>query len=274
MQIHYASDTIELLHTIKNKKPLVTGRRYLLDLDIEQLRAWGPRIEYRSTPSDHLALKFGGALLNSYYFTSGRMLGSATATGKKSYDFAFDVDYLYTEDYLFARNPDIPLGYGYSIDAELQYKNGAFVADITAIDVLGAVYYSRAPRTSARANSGATHFDDDGYIRYAPVISGTETYAAFVQHLAPRGQLMLRYAGAPVVAQAELFYTAHRTYPMIGIGWNWGTQRETMLTYETTTHAVGFRYSGRRLRADVMSDALRAERVRLLVLNATLDFSL
>lgn len=211
--ITFSEDLAELYNMVVNKLPLPTGQRYELQLEAKHYRTHGLRLGYHLRPMETLQLVLGLSYLRGNELTDGTISGEAKAVSENDYDFNFHSDYYYSKDYLFEREVNSPKGWGYSIDLQVNWQPTEKLSlDLEVKDLLGSIYWDQAPNTIADASSDNKTFDEDGYVKFNPTLSGWEGYDDFTQHLNAFGSVAAQYA---VLDRLDMAYEAmftHQTY--------------------------------------------------------------
>lgn len=193
-EIKGSRDAAELYHLSRNKAPLPTGRQFDLELDAYHQRSQGLRAAWRGQPMEALQLEAGLSLLQGWTTLHGHLQGRATAVADNDYDYEALVDYDYTEDALFDRQAPGPSGEGFSFDAALRWQVAqSWSLGLRVRDLWGQLRWDDSPFTQARATSDTKEFDEDGFVRYNPTVSGFEGFRASRQRLHPEGDLRLAW---------------------------------------------------------------------------------
>jgi hypothetical protein len=272
--LDFVPATGELYYREENGFPLEVPRDYRVDLRASNVAAWGLGVERRFALTDSIEL---GARLNGLAATrlvDGRIDGNLAVDAAGDLQGSADIEYFYTEDYLFDR-PDLdrPLGWGASADlfltAALPLGLGLRVR---ALDVASRIRWSDAPVTRARADTATTTLDPEGLFQVRPVLSGIEAYQDFDQQLPSRffAEVDLDRVGVRWTAELRhvrdtTFLRGHATVALT-------PETELRTTVAFTTRALGVGLRHRRLEVFLLSDALRPSAARTLELRVSLGF--
>ena len=274
--MEFSAQTAEFVYLIKNRIPLQPGREYQIYLKAIHNRSQGIRLgrtyKFTSTLSGGLAL----AYLRSKAFTDGTLWGSARASAEKDYDFQFDTDYVYSRDVLFDRHVDAPIGQGFNLDLSLAWQpSEAVTAQLDIIDLAGRMYWDEAPYTLATASSDTKSFDEQGYVRYDPVISGFESDKRFIQTLPRKTFLAAQYRYSDefeAVMEYRDFQIQHFT--SIGVGWRYKQKHHFQTLYTPTTNALTLRYLRGKLHLELSADHVKINRIRYFTLQLSYNYTL
>jgi hypothetical protein len=274
--LKYSPETAEFYHLVKNKKSLPLDRQYELELAAKHTYSKGLRLSYYFQFNEQLEVTIGGSYLKGVRLTDGALRGIATAVAENDYDFNANVDYYYSEDVLFDRKVDTPDGVGYSIDSLINWRiRRDLNMRLAVIDLIGRMYWSNAPNTTATATSATKEYDEDGYVIYKPTLSGYETNRDFTQTLDPRINLQLNYSldsRTDLVGQVSKFHP--RAFYQIGgeYAFNAGNRGQFLYMFETDAFSLG--YIGKYFQVSLMSDAFNINKAYIFAfkLNVHLHF--
>lgn len=275
-ELEYTPDTAEFYSLVSNKKPLTTGKQYNLSLAARHMYSEGVRFSYQHKFSNRFEYSIGGSYLKGLWLTEGRLSGYATVVAENDYDFAVDVDYFYSEDALFDRKIDSPDGQGYSIDTLVDWNVWRELnVRLKIVDLIGRMYWKDAPNTTAVASSDVKEFDEDGYVKYNPVISGYETNRDFTQKLNP--QIILHFA-YPVAKSTELIVQIYSIKPgdyyQLGGSYAIDANNTVQILYMFDTNAVSIGYDSKFVQIHFTSDSFDFDKAHTLglKLNAHIEF--
>lgn len=265
--LEFAPQTAEFLYLTKNHLPLAPGKEYELYINALHNCSHGVRMGHMKQLTSTLRANLAISYLQSNALIDGSLKGSALVTAEKNYDFQFDVDYLYSRDALFKRRIDRPEGKGYTLDLRLDWQPSEEISSqLEVVDLISRVYWSEAPYTIATATSDTKTYDEDGYLRYDPAISGYESYRRFVQTLPRKISLAAQYRWTDnfeALAEYQDFEIEHFTN--IGVGWWPGGGHHLQGIYNITAKAVVMRYRWRQLHFELGGDKAQINQVRYFV---------
>lgn len=218
--LKFTSDTAELYGAVRNDENLEAGRVYDVDLDANIIETTGLRFSWHDLMLPTLKTEFGLTLLRSHYMIDGTLTGQATATSNKSYTYSAWADYAYTEDVLFGREVGPQTGYGFSLDAHVDWQfQPQWRMDLQLRDLPGWVWWDDLPYTQATAQSKRTHTDGNGFTHWDPLVSGYEkNYGTYRQTLPLKAMGDLYYSGWPVTVAAGTSYQFEDLVPRLGAG--------------------------------------------------------
>lgn len=170
----YSSDTGQIIFAERNEQALADGD-YEVDLRVNRLQAFGPRLGYRRDLFDgrltlgaHVSGLFTSDLLD------GTVEGSATVFNDGD-DVSGNllVDYAYENDLIFDREVEAPNGFGvtFDISAAVQITD-RLSASIEVKDLWSRIWYSDAPRSFVDATTNRANLDDAGLLVVRPALRG------------------------------------------------------------------------------------------------------
>lgn len=274
--LEYSQDTAEFYHLVNNKKSLPIGEQYNLHLVAKQTYSEGVRLSYHFRFNKQLDITIGGSYLKGLRLTDGSLSGTATAIAENDYNFSANVDYYYSEDVLFDRKVDSPNGVGYSIDSLINWSVGhQFKMHLGITDLIGRMHWSNAPNTTAVATSDTKEYDEDGYVKYNPVLSGYETNRDFTQKLDPRFNLQLNYSIVSRIGLVGQIYKFHPdTFYQLGGEYAFNASNQGQILYMFETNAISLGYIGKYFQFKIMSDSIDFDKsyIFAIKLNVHLQF--
>ncbi|MBT8349204.1 MAG: hypothetical protein HKP62_07150 [Sulfurovum sp.] len=192
-----SSDTVRLLYQASNDLDLDIGESYDLDLKMEGFAAHGIMFAnnfsvYQENGWD-VNIGIGLELLYGVEMQDGYVRGNAITTAVNDYDFNMQSNYLYTENYLYDLDVESSHAYGYSTHLSIQaaYENISF--SYVMNDLLGKLYWKDLPYSDVFLTSGTKSYDENGYVKYTPVISGVERTKDYTQTLMQKWRLEAKY---------------------------------------------------------------------------------
>jgi len=274
--LEFSEDTAEFYYLIRNKKTLPAGKVFDLSLKAKHTRSEGVRFSYLYKFHKSANITFGLSYLRGIWMTEGNARGQSVALSENDYDFAFDVNYYYSEDLLLERHVDAPTGKGYSIDFDLDWTVvNNLSLNLRVIDLVGRMYWDNAPFTKATASSDVKEYDENGYLIYQPVLSGYETNADFTQVLQPQINALLNYHWTPKFA-AEASIQSYQIANFYQLGLRYYIKKTSSISARFTfeTQAISISYNMRYFNIMLTSDALNFNNAYTLgfSLNAGLRF--
>lgn len=264
-QLHFSPDAAEFYHRVSNKQALDAGRTYAIEVESKHFFGNGLRLGYLFTPQPGLTLELGMSYLQGQRLTTGTLSGTATATKAGDYEFNLAADYFYSRDVLFRRETAAPDGQGYSADLRVQWQASPRLStQLTVTDLIGRIYWQDAPYTQASGTSDTKEYDEQGYVRFKPLVSGIEGNRNHTQKLPPRAILAAQYLlDRRFSALASVFYTEYRTFPSLGLGYqDSGIQWQGL--YNSASQSYTLRAIANRWRIGASLDTFDINRARAL----------
>jgi len=233
-EARFSADTAELYYLLKNKLPLETGKRYVIDIDIEHARSNGVRV-FRTARFDRWAtLTVGASLFHSDKLISGTMRGTVTATGNKDYDLNdVTVDYAYSRDALFDRDVVAPQGRGFSFDLDLAaIPAPAWTVRLQMQNLFGNIFWPSAPFTQARVDTDNKTYDANGYVHVKPLLSGRQGEHDYRQRLPLLADTRVSYNVYDTIdLLGGVTYSPAQIFRSVGAAWRWRAHTDLAVLY-------------------------------------------
>lgn len=214
-------DTVEMLRMINLKQELPIGRRFDIELMAEGFSATGIELSRGFRVGKGLSAGFTARYIKGEGIQEGTFRGSAIPATAKTYDFDFNLDYIYDKNYLYKRR-DLNKGYGdgYSFDLGLKYDfNDSLSTEVLFRDILGRIYWKDMPYTTAAATSATKYYDEDGYMAFRPTISGYEGYKDFTQRIPLKTDVSIIYKKDPFTISPTVNFIKGRPLYWIDLGY-------------------------------------------------------
>ena len=272
-QLEFSSETAELIYLAENRLPLEVGREYELYIKAKHNYSRGVRLAYRHKFSARINVGLAASYLQGKAFTDGTIRGSAQATAEKNYDFQFDADYFYSRDILFERDVESPDGNGYSLDFNVDWQpNKYFTVQLDVVDLVGKMFWDNAPFTTAIATSETKTFDEDGYVRYNPLLEGKESNKNFTQTLPRKIFIATKYqwfSSIGLLAELQDYKVARFT--SAGAEWCYSRHSCFQSLYNTTIKALSLRYQGHGVQVELASDKLDPDQARYFAIQLSFN---
>lgn len=269
----FSPATADFLYRIENNILLNTGDQYALSLSANTIISDGLRLSHQITINN---FKFDVAMsyLESRSFVDGSLSGTAQAVSDKDYDLLFDIDYLYSEDKLFERKAAAPNGRGFGIDISTQWKaSDQWRLKLDVFDLWSEMYWHKALRTVATADSNIKEFDEDGYVIFNPVASGVESTQSYTQSLPTK----IFFNAAYMVNEKYSLLFDYDDYDLIqfySMGLKYFIEDDAGIefSYNYTAGAMKFRYQNKLIDFELVSDDLALDEAQTFALRFSLTF--
>jgi hypothetical protein len=184
-------DFTDLFYSVKNKKDLDDGRVYDLKLEINGIKQYGLQIsDCKKVYEDHQHIfSIAGAFYLSYGLDmqDGYIDGYASAKGSKDYEIDAQSSYNYTHNYLYKLDVDNANGYGYGSHLGLSYEDkiNSYSIKLLINNLYSRMHWQDLPYSKINIQTKNKSYDKDGYVKYAPSISGLEIYKDYTQKIEP-----------------------------------------------------------------------------------------
>lgn len=244
---HFSNDTFALLYADKNNLPLVDGETYNLDLDVSHIRVKGMTLAFRLWQSNEHVFNIVTSWLQASDLLTGSIRGVVEKQGS-IFQGDLAVDYHYNEDYLLDRDLSdwsTRNGYGFSLGFNAQFEwFDRLTLKLDWPDLLGAIYWQKAPYTDVRVSSTYLYYDENDLPHRAPIMSGKEDFESFYQALPIYNTLDLSWR---LTSRLEIGWQREQYERVVfnntDVNWYMAEQTPIFLGYEWLTHAyrVGIR---------------------------------
>jgi len=189
--LEFTEDTALLYHQGENDLPASRDYHYQLFLRAEHAKSSGPQIAYQ-TPllkfgpeqSHQIKVKIQIARLTSNQLYNGSIWGEAILLENDDIEAQLNIDYAYHEDSLFDRPLTNTIeGQGLSVDLFADWQFKQWQVSLTLLDAYYRVKWQDNPFTTAIISTDTRGVDENGFIRYSPILSGLEGNKDFIQKL-------------------------------------------------------------------------------------------
>ena len=274
-EVDMNEDSADFFYRVNNKKDLTAGKVYNIDFSVRNSYAHGIHLQYQLLNQDTFKLRVGISLLQGLRLTEGAVSGSASVITQSDYDFDVGLDYYFTRDVVFNLPVTSPRGYGLGNDIDLFYRLAPKLSvSIRARDILAAIYWLKAPHINAHITSDTKTYDQDGWVKYDPVLSGKISYRNFTQTLPARIDAKWKYDwNTAFSTYATLHYYRLKSLYRLGMNYLFDSKSELDISaLDTGAVSIGGRY--RQFTANLTADATTYERAHMLGLMMSLRFDL
>lgn len=181
----FSEETFVLVYRDKNKLPIAENQRFPVYLKAQHIKAEGWRLGYEFDIGPRGTLRVSVNYLQADELLYGTLSGDVTVEDGDINGGNLEVFYYYFEDYILGRRIQEPAsGTGYSADleAEVELVEGLLLT-AKFHDMLGEIHWDMAPYSDLTIASTQTYYDEDGYARRQPMMTGKESYKNFKQPL-------------------------------------------------------------------------------------------
>jgi len=258
-------DFTDFYYTAKNKLPFERQKNYRLNLEIEGVTENGLLLSRSflllNDTQEKLTIGFAFSVAFGLDMQNGDVSGTARILNKKSYEIDAKTNYYYTHNYLYDLDVKNSDGFGFASHFALSYVNHyyQFYAKVIVNDLFSRMYWSDLPYSYVNLQTKNKSYDENGYVKYAPIINGVERYTDFTQKIDPRYKMMIEKEFVPhqirLLAGAEYAY-AH-TFPYLGIEKAFfDGNHYAGIKYESRFKTVELSYRNRYFSIGIASDAL------------------
>lgn len=253
-------DFTDLFYNVKNKNDLEIGRDYALDLDIEGIKQHGLIFSGNGKlfEDDVYSIGFGGALYLSYglEMQNGFVSGNAQVTNAKDYDIDASSSYYYTHNYLYDLDVTSAHGYGYGshIGLYLENKKHNFQIKFLINDVLSKMYWKDLPFSEILLKTENKSHDENGYVKYAPTISGLEQYRDYTQTLTAKYKLEGSIVLEDSTLSGGIDLIHSESFPYVKISHKLDEVQTLEMMHESRFGSFGFGYGYKNFKIGVIAD--------------------
>jgi len=256
-------DFADFYRTAKNKLPFDEERTYELELKIDGIQESGILLSRHKIFHDDEEDIFivGGALRIGvgHDMQKGYISGNARVITPKSYEIDAHSSYYYTHNYLYHLDVDKSNGLGVGADMTLFYANKFYKYDIrlSINDLFSRIYWFDLPYSYVNIVTKNKYYDEDGYVKYNPSISGVEKYVNHTQTIAPRYELLFRKSFISGLSLSSILAYGYDTFfPSFKVEKGFYQNQKISLTYDTRFQSWGLGYANALFRFNLVSDAL------------------
>ena len=243
----FSEDSALIYHQNANDLAIAQNRSHDLLIKVQHARSLGFQFFYQTpplplfkNPNNKLSAKLVVNLMVSDQMIEGKIWGNAS-TSDDDYDITAFVDYFYDKDELFGRPlEEDPFGFGSSVDLYIFWDYKSWQFTFAALDAYYRVKWKDAPFTEARISTNTKGFDENGFARFDPVLSGIEGNQDYVQSLPLDLYLTARYH----LPKYSIFIEHHNInsldFNKLGIAFKSKRPIEYQLAFQTRSKAFSF----------------------------------
>lgn len=257
LRAEYDPDAAELLYASTNNQPIADGE-YGFDIRAKEIRARGIRLGVEMSPTRESTIGFHVTALEADQLLDGRTSGLATLTDGDTLEGLVAIDYRYTKDLLFDRDPEETTGHGATVDihGRLQATEKTAVS-VVVKDIWSEIRWGDAEKTIADATTANTSVGADGLLIVRPLLQGQRETADYKQRYSARIAARIDHAlnetwtasQSLVAFEDEWFSTTTARYKL-------SETLSLQAQAEWTQGAVGVGVSWRGIEAAITTDAI------------------
>ncbi len=273
-RLSFSPDTAQVYHSSENDIALEKSRTYNLNLEVEHFRAHGVTLGHVFR-WPKLIIAPSVSLLRADELMDGSLRGLMTVDADGEYSASAKVDYYYSEDALFDRPlTSSPEGWGYGVDLSLAWTPIANTEITLAIqDLFATIYWDRAPYTRASVLTEAKRSDENGFLSFEPVLSGTESFADYSQRLPNRHTLTIKRQLNDYFHINASRWDSHQTViHTLGMGLGHITRRALEVQHGLEPGYWTLTYTDKRIQLSLSADALPFSSAHVLGANLRIHF--
>ncbi|MDH5258840.1 MAG: hypothetical protein OEX07_12565 [Gammaproteobacteria bacterium] len=273
--LSFSNDAAQFYQLVQNSLPLEAGRSYQIDLNLKHFALNGFRMFVNLFQNISVKWEVGFSRLYGSRLYDGYLKGTVTSSSEKDYDYHdMNVDYFYTKDAIFDRELSAPAGTGYAFDTALLWRpDERLQVHFKMYDIAGKIHWRNTPRTVALLESDNKTYDENGYVRVHPALSGRHSFEAFTQSLpwfASVDTQMKFRADAALLFSILAMDSKH--YHSAGLAWWTREHVRLQMNYTVSTGTVSLAAKGQYLDFGIGFDHFDFYKARRLQLK--LDFIL
>jgi hypothetical protein len=253
-------DFTDLFYAVKNKNDLDSDKSYALDLDILGIRQSGLLFSKSTKLYEDdeyvFSLGSGGYVAYGSDMQDGYMTGTAGARSEKDYDLDVDSSYYFTQNYLYDLKVKSVhgVGYGFHVGMSVEDKKHQIKLRFLANDLVSKMHWKDLPYSKISLKTSNKSYDENGYVKYAPTISGLEKYVDYTQTLEAKYNLQAsaKLKNIELFVGVDLAYGSFFPYIKANKKLNNTDTIEAMYESRFGSFGVGYRYKNFKL--SIMAD--------------------
>lgn len=256
-------DFTDFYRTIKQHLDFIPSQIYLLRLKIEGIRQSGLLAGMRRTlfVNDQRRLEIGGSVHIGAGFDmqEGYIRGRAHIPEKRVYEADAYAHYRYTYNYLYKLPVAQSHGVGMGTDFALRYRDMQYDYTLTLLvnDLLSRIWWFDLPYSNVKIKTANRIYDDKGYMRYNPSVSGVERKAHFLQTISPRWRLEAEKQSGLYRFSCSVMHGYGTFFPSFSIRRLFEKRQQLLVSYESRFRTVGIGYANDFIRLMFHTDRLR-----------------
>ncbi len=250
----------DFLHSVKNKNNLIANKIYTPKLDIIGIKQNGLLVSKSQKIFENDKYTFGlaGAFYISYgtEMQDGVVNGDIISTGAKDYDIDVSSSYYYTHNYLYDLDVKGAYGYGYGSHVGLYYENKEYLLKIKflANDLVSKMYWKNLPYSKILLKTKNKSYNENGYVKYDPSISGLEQYRNYTQRLVPsyKFESNLKLKNIALIGGIEHKYKIN--FPYLKMTYEFNQAQTFDIMYESRFGSFGFGYEYKWFKVEIIAN--------------------
>ena len=255
--------TTDLYHLYQTHTQAPAGKLYAIDMNLQAFTATGLRVDkawsWNLADGSMLVLGAGYSILQGHRVRTESANGLVTNLGAGKYSYALDLNDADTRKTYPYQTAGQPEGHGDAWDLGLAYQNAyGLHLDLLANDLLANIRWHDIPSSISKANTAVTSTDANGYIIYAPALSGRNYRSNYTQ------TLPMRYAASATLPWRDFSVFGSWTrlqgynFPLAGATWAYAENWRLQADYD-----VRFGSTGLKLISPIAFIALRTSQLNL-----------
>ncbi len=255
-------DFTDFLHSVKNKNDLINGRVYTPKLDIASIKQNGLLLSksLKIFEDDKYTFGLGGAFYLSYglEMQDGTVNGSITSASTKDYDVTASSSYHYTHNYLYDLDVKNAYGYGYGSHLGLYFEHKGHLLKIKFLvnDLASRMYWKNLPYSKILLKTKNKSYDESGYVKYAPSISGLEQYGNYTQTLSPSYKFESSFKIKDTTFIGGIEHKYKINFPYLKMVYKFSQIQTFDIMYESRFGSFGFGYGYKWLKVGMIANKL------------------
>lgn len=265
--LRYVPDSGKFYWLSENNLPLEINREYEVDIDAFYYRAQGLRISFLQAFNNNWLTKIGLELLQGNSLLAGSLKGQVTPLSDSDYDFNdINIDYYYSNDFLFEREVKTPTGNGLSVDWSLSWRQDRKTnMSVDIKNLYGLINWNDAPHTVARVSSDNKEYDANGYVIVHATLQGKHAFHDYRQQL----PLIVKFKsflqfGSQQSLLFEYFYTDLVKISSFGMVYFSDSSTQVEIVYKPNVRALGLNINNKWLGFNFASDEIDISKSRFI----------
>jgi len=273
MFIDTNKEATDILQLINTKSDLPLDRVYKVDIEAYGIATHNLIASRRFNLNAQWSLYVGGAILYAFGTQDGFVDAYANIVSKKEYDFEGYSQYYYDKNHLYELDVERPNAYGYSLKFGLEYHSNNHRFQLLVEDFASYIFWKDLPYSEISITSNTKEYDENGYIKYNPTISGYELSKEYTQKLHTKVLAQYEYQLNPnLTTQLALGYYNDYLLPFAAIEYQHNEKLNYALGYEGRFHQLSFAFEYENLKASIKTNNI--QNPTALSFNLNYSFSL
>lgn len=271
MFIDTNKETTDILKLINTKSDLPLDRVYKVDIEAYGIATHNLIASRRFKLNSQWNLFVGGAVIYAFGTQDGFVDAYANIISKKEYDFEGYSQYYYDKNHLYELDVERPNAYGYSLNFGIEYHSNNHTFRLLVEDFASYIFWKDLAYSEIFITSNTKEYDEHGYIKYNPSITGYEFSKEYTQKLQTKFLVQYAYQFTPkLTTNLALGYYNDYLLPFVGIKYEQNEKLNYSLGYEGRFNQLTFAFEYQNFKASLATNSIKNPTA--LSLNLTYSF--